>query len=167
MPPKGKPTSDRFTSADFTLNEDASAVTCPAGQKSQYRQRDTKRHAAIFRFTRQVCDACPLQQQCVAKPDTGAFGRSVTKNDYEAEYQRARERAKTDEFAAVRREHPAVERKLNELLNHHGGRRARYWGRAKIHIQQLMTAFVVNAKRILTLSAALHTEPSAMTTAAA
>jgi len=166
-PPKAEPVDDRFTSADFTLNADRTAVTCPAGQTSRYRQRNTGRHATIFRFPRKTCDACPLPQPCVAEPNTGAFGRSVTKNDYEAEYQRARERAKTDEFAAVRREHPAVERKLNELLNHHGGRRARYWGRVKVHIQQLMTGFVVNTKRILTLVVALRAEPTAVPVAAA
>ena len=131
VPPKTEPANDRFPSAAFTFREDGTGVTCPAGQTSRYRQRNTGRHATIFRFTRQTCDACPLQQQCVDKPGTGAFGRSVTKNDYQPEYERARERSKTDEFAAVRREHPAVERKLNELLNHHGGRRARYWGRGR------------------------------------
>jgi hypothetical protein len=100
-----------------------------------------------------------MQQQCVAKVGRGAFGRSVTKNDYEAEYQRACERANTEQFAAVRRQHPAVERKLNELLNHHGGRWARYWGRAKVRIQQLMTGLVVNTKRIVTLVGALRAEP--------
>jgi transposase len=158
VPPKGESTSDRFTSADFTLNEDGSRVTCPAGQTSQYCQHDTGRNAMIYRFTRQTCDNCSLASQCVAKLKTGAFGRSVSKNDYEMEYQRARERAKTDAFTSVRREHPAVERKLNELLNHHGGRRARYWGQAKVHIQHLMTGFVVNTKRILTLLAVLRAD---------
>lgn len=165
VPPKAEPANDRFKSADFTLNKDGTGVTCPAGQTSQYCQHDTGRNAMIYRFTRQTCDNCPLAQRCVAKLKTGAFGRSVSKNDYETEYQRARERAKTDEFASVRREHPAVERKLNELLNHHGGRRARYWGRAKVHIQHLMTGFVVNTKRILTLLAALRAEPKAISTA--
>lgn len=160
VPPKAEPSSNRFTPADFTLNADGTVVTCPAGQTSQYHQRDTGRHAEIFRFTRHTCDACPLQPQCVAKLGTGAFGRSVTKNDYETEYKRARQRAKTDEFAAVRREHPAVERKLNELMNHHGGRRARYWGRAKVRIQELMTGFVVNTKRLLSLLATLRADPS-------
>lgn len=159
VPPKAEPTSGRFTSADFTSNEDGSQVTCPAGQASQYRQHDTGRNAMIYRFTRQVCDNCPLASQCVAKLKTGAFGRSVSKNDYELEYQRVRERAKTDEFASVRREHPAVERKLNELLNLHGGRRARYWGQAKTHVQHMMTAFVINTKRILTLLAIQRAEP--------
>lgn len=158
VPPKAEPANDRFAPADFTLNEEGTAVTCPAGQTSRYRQRDTGRHATIFRFPRKTCDACSRQQQCVDKPGTGAFGRSVSKNDYQAEYQRARQRAKTDEFAQVRREHPAVERKLNELLNHHGGRHARYWGRAKVHIQQLMTGFVVNTKRMMNLMAVLRAE---------
>lgn len=166
VPPKAEPSSDRFTSADFTFNEEENKVTCPADQTSQYTQRDTGRHATIFRFTRETCDVCPLQEQCVANPNSGAFGRSVTKNDYELEYQRSRDRANTAEFLAVRREHPAVERKLNELLNHHGGRRARYWGQAKVHVQQLMTGFVVNTKRILTLKAALRAEPTTIALAA-
>jgi hypothetical protein len=162
VPPKAESSSKRFGPADFALNDEGTAVTCPGGQQSRYRQRNTGRHATIFRFTRATCDACPLQQQCVAKPGEGAFGRSVTKNDYEAEYRRARDRAETDEFAAVRREHPDVERKLNELLNHHGGRQARYWGVAKVHIQELMTGFVVNVKRIVSLMAALRADLTAM-----
>jgi transposase len=163
VPPKAEPTNGRFTSADFQLNEDGTTVTCPAGQTSQYSQPNTsRRNGTIFRFTRQKCGACAFQQQCVTKPNTGAFGRSVTKNVYEAEYQRARERAKTEAFAAVRRQHPAVERKLNELMNHHHGRRARYWGRAKVRVQQLMTGFVVNTKRIVTLLAAVRAQSTAV-----
>lgn len=161
VPSKAEPASERFPSADFTLNEEKTAVTCPAGATSQYRQRDTGRHATIFRFTRAQCDGCPLVRQCVARPWKGEFGRSVTKNDYDGEYQRARQRAKTDEFATVRQQHPAVERKLNEVLNHHGGRRARYWGRAKVHIQELMTGFVVNTKQMVTLMAILRSEKAA------
>ena len=160
VPPKAQPSGDRFTPDDFTPHEDSSAVTCPAGETSRYRQRDTGRNATIFRFTREQCDGCPLLARCVAKPHQGAFGRSVSKNDYEAEYRRARDRAKTAQFKEVRREHPAVERKLNEVLNHHGGRRARYWGQKKVHIQQLMTASVVNVKRMVTLLRKLRAEPA-------
>ena len=162
VPPKAEPSSNRFTPADFTSNADGTAVTCPAGQTSRYHQRNTGRHAEIFRFTRSTCEACPLRAQCVAKLGTSPFGRSVTKNNYEAEYERARQRAKSAEFAAVRREHPAVERKLNELMNHHAGRRARYWGRAKVRVQQLMTGFVVNTKRFLCLLATLRADPTAI-----
>jgi len=161
VPPKAEATQDRFSASEFTTNEEGTAVTCPAGETSKYRQRDQRKNSTIFRFSREQCDGCPLQQQCVAHPGEGAFGRSVSKNDYEAEYTRARERAKTTEFEQVRREHPAVERKLNELLNHHGGRRARYWGRAKVHIQQLMTGMVVNVKRMVTLLGKVRAESAA------
>lgn len=75
-------------------------------------------------------------------------GRSVTKNEYETEYERVRERSQTRIYQEVRREHPMIERKLNEILRHQGGRRARYWGLAKVRIQEIMTCIVVNVKRI-------------------
>jgi len=51
----------------------------------------------------------------------------------------------------VRREHPAVERKLSELVRRHGARRARYWGRGRVRLQQLLTGWVVNIKRVVRL----------------
>jgi transposase len=144
VPPKAQPDNGRFTPQDFSLNEEGTAVTCPAGETSQYSQRNKGRHSTIYRFTRTTCAACPLHERCVSRPGEGAFGRSVTKNDFEAEYQRARDRAETAAYAEVRREHPAVERKLNEQMNHRGGRRARYRGRGKVRIQELMAGFVSN-----------------------
>ena len=152
VPPKQPIQSDVFPHTAFVVNEDGSGVTCPAGEQSSYQQADKRKHGTIYRFKRSQCDACPLVSQCMSKPKSGAFGRSVTKNDYEAEYNRARAKASTPEYAAVRREHPAIERKLNEILNHHDGRHARYWGRAKVAAQQFMTCFVVNVKRMVTLT---------------
>ena len=42
-----------------------------------------------------------------------------------------------------------VERKLGEMLNRHGGRRARYWGTSKILIQELMAALATNVRQIV------------------
>lgn len=149
VPPKDKRASEVFPSSEFKLADDQQSVTCPAGQTSSYRQQTELRNGTIFRFKRSQCDGCPLVNQCMPKPGTGAFGRSVTKNEYEAEYDRARDRAATEAFQKVRRRHPAIERKLNELLNHHDGRHARYWRRQKVAAQQYMTAFTVNLKRTL------------------
>jgi transposase len=149
VPPKEQAASKLFPSSEFKLMEDGSGVICPANEKSSYKERD--RHGTIYRFKRSQCDNCPLIQQCVPKPRKGSFGRSVSKNDYEKEYQRARAKATTPEYAEIRREHPAIERKLNEVMNHHGGRRARYWGRAKVAAQQYMTGFTVNVKRMVKL----------------
>ncbi len=149
VPPKKEPERAEFTPEQFTTSEDEAHVTCPQGETSSYRQRSG--NSTIYRFTRSQCDGCPLVDQCVSKPGSGTFGRSVSKNDYEADYQRARDRAKTAAYATTRKEHPAVERKINEVLNHHGGRRARYWGLEKVHAQECMVCLTVNIKRMVKL----------------
>ena len=75
----------------------------------------------------------------------------MLKNDYEAEYRAAQAKAQTPEYAQARREHPGIERKLAEIIRRHGGRRARYWGQARVLLQQLITGFVVNIKRMVKL----------------
>lgn len=136
----------------FELSADGKKVTCPAGHQSSTRQRDNARHRTYFQFARQTCASCPLMPQCKPELGKGRYGgRGVTKNDYEREHQRARERSKTRAYEATRREHPSVERKINQVVNHQGGRRAKYWGRPKSKIQGLMTCFVVNIKQMLNL----------------
>jgi IS5 family transposase len=49
------------------------------------------------------------------------------------------------------RERPKIERKFAECKQFHGLRRARYWGLAKVTVQTLMVALVVNLKRWVTL----------------
>jgi hypothetical protein len=67
-------------------------------------------HGWGYRFARSVCAACPLLTQCV-KQLPKQTGRTVIKNDYEAEYQAVRAQAQTPAYAAVRRQHKAIERK--------------------------------------------------------
>jgi hypothetical protein len=78
-------------------------------------------------------------------------GRTVIKNEYEAEYQRMRAKAQTPQYAAVRAEHPKIERKLSELVRRHGARRTRYRGLWKVLCGQLMAATAANVKRLVHL----------------
>ena len=149
VPPKETTNRGRYRSDEFHLNEDNSSVTCPAGEQSQYKQRDQAKHTTSYRFNREACHACPLKQECI---DTNQkFGRSVRKNDYEPEYSMVRARAQTTEYAEVKREHPRVERRLGELINRHGGRRARYRGTNKVFVQQILGATTANLKRMIRL----------------
>ncbi len=146
-PPRDFRSGEGFPASMFELSADHTSVTCPNGETSKYRHEG--KHLNTFRFKRSQCQSCPLLSQC--HPNFGPkskLGRSVSKSLYEAEYEQARERAKTPEYAEVRRQHPAIERKLNELARHGRGRRARYWGQARLFIQQCMTCLVVNVKRI-------------------
>jgi transposase len=150
VPPKRAPEGERFGPEEFTEDRQREVVRCPAGEESRYRQRDSKHSVTIYRFARLTCMECPLRPRCLEKAP-GAFGRTVRKNDYEAEHRRAREKATTPEYQAVRREHPKVERKLAEVMNRHGGRRARYRGRRKVLLQELMASTATNVKRMVRL----------------
>ncbi|MEZ6132687.1 MAG: transposase [Planctomycetaceae bacterium] len=130
VPPKEPSNGGRFTTAEFQFSEDGSHATCPAGHRSQYRQRDDARHTTSFRFAKATCDACPLMKQCISVNQK--HGRSVKLNDYEPEYALLRERRQTDEYAAVKQERPKVERRLGELVNRLKGRRARYRGLCRV-----------------------------------
>ena len=108
-------------------------------------------HGWRFAFPIPQCRACPVRAQCV-KPDAQR-GRTVIKSDYEAQYQRARQRAQIAAYHAVRREHPRIERKLAELVRWHAGRHVRYRGRLRVKIQYVLTALAVNCKRMVKLLA--------------
>ena len=154
VPPKKETASTTFTPDDFVEDTERRTVTCPADQISRYRQRDSRDRGWMHRFPRTTCEGCLLLSRCMTRVPQGPFGRTVTKSDYEAEYRRAREKATTPEHEAVRKEHPKVERKLGEMLNRHGGRRAKYWGIDKVLIQELMAGLATNVKRIVRLACA-------------
>jgi|HubBroStandDraft_1064217.scaffolds.fasta_scaffold65242_1 transposase len=132
------------------LEDGYSEVTCPAGKTTRQRERLKDKHGSRYTFKTSHCAGCPLREQCLQKPQSKK-GRTVIKNDYEAEYQKVHQKAETPEYAATRRLHPKIERKLNELARHHRNRRARYRGLGKVLSQSLLTALVTNVKRIVKL----------------
>ena len=75
----------------------------------------------------------------------------MVKNIYEAEYRAAQAKAKTAAYGEVRKEHPAIERKLAELVRWHDMRRSRYRGQPRVLRQGILTALVANLKRMVRL----------------
>lgn len=142
-----------FAPQDFQEDTQRGVVTCPAGQTSAQRSYDRQKQTTKYYFAAGVCSDCPLRARCM-KAAPQRRGRTVCKSDFQAEHQRARHKTTTPEYAAVRREHPKIERKLGEVMNCHGGRRARYRGRWKVLIQQLMACTATNVKRIVRLGCA-------------
>ncbi len=136
-----------FGPEDFPLSEDGTTLHCPAGQSTRQWERNSHDTGRKFRFSKKQCGACPRRGECLAQPTTKS--RTVIKNDYEAEYRAAQAKAQTEAYRAVRQEHPAIERKLAELVNRHQGRRARYRGLPKVRWQLLLTGLVVNLKRLV------------------
>ena len=152
---------------DLAADEGQGSVTCPAGVTTTDRRmaRDGQhRPVPLFRFPRTVCAACALREQClggpagrVAQPVRSPPGRQVQLHFHEAVLQQARAAQRTPEHRrAVRdrlRPRAKVERKIAEVLRRHGLRHGRYLGLAKTGLQAVLTATVVNVKRLLRLTA--------------
>ena len=138
-----------YQAADFTLNEAGDELTCPNGETTKTRYRDKLEHGAVYHFSAAQCRDCPFRAQCL--PPDNARGRRVSKNDYQAQYRAAQERTTTAEYKQIRKEHPGIERKLNELVRWHDGRRVRYRGRLRVRAEYLLLGVVVNCKRIVRL----------------
>jgi len=115
VPPRQDPPSPAFPPEAFTLNAAGDELTCPAGQTTRQRQRNRTDTGWKYQFGASQCASCPLRERCLQKPET-TKSRYVIKNDYEAAYRAAREKAKTPRYQEVRRQHPRVERKLAELV---------------------------------------------------
>jgi len=147
VPPPPPPVTGVFGPEQFTLRDDGTTLTCPAGQTTNWRQPEA--NGVRFIFAASSCATCPLRQQCLSGPKVQR--RSVNKNYYEAEYRAARAQAQTAAYAEVRQQHPAIERKLSELVRRHDVRHARYRGQPRVHRQGLLTALVVNLKRMVRL----------------
>jgi transposase len=149
VPPPERIPLPVFDASQFTLSDDGTTLTCPAGQTTTQWQPNRHDTGRRFRFAKKQCADCPLRSQCLPKPD--AKSRQVMKNDYEAEYAAAQAKARTAEHAKVRHEHPRVERKFAELVCRHDLRHARYRGRPRVLYQGLVTSMVVNMKRLVRL----------------
>lgn len=150
VPPRPVEETRTFAPEQFTVNADGTALTCPGGQTSTDRVRNPRDTGWQFRFAAAGCNACPLRLHCLRHPSRNT-GRTVAKNDYEAEYCAARAKAQTAAYEATRRLHPRIERKLADMVRWHDARHARYRGRAKVLVQMLLTAVVVNVKRVVHL----------------
>lgn len=150
VPPRILTNGGKFTADDFVLSADGSSVTCPAGHQSSTKQDLPDRRTTSHKFPESACRICQLRSLCIQEGQKN--GRTVKKTDYDAEHKRMQERAQTEAYRAVKKEHPKVERRLGELINRHGGRRARYRGLERVSIQQILGATVANLMRMLRLT---------------
>jgi len=132
-----------FGIRDFTVSEDVSSVTCPAGKVScGCRIRETKDHKKlrVFRFSADCCGECPQRERCLEKNKKGEIPKKRTRRltvplRYDAVLH-DRRRCETDAFQDAYNKRSKVERRFATMVRNHGLRRCRSTGmvRARIHI---------------------------------
>jgi hypothetical protein len=129
-----------FTAADFTVDEAAHTVTCPAGQTAPF---TPGKRAAKFNNR---CTGCPLRARCT----TSATGRVVVVAEHDALQRAHRTRATDPAFHQIYRRHrPMIERTIAWLTR--GNRRLRYRGVTKNDAWLHLRAAAVNLRRLTTL----------------
>lgn len=141
-----------FTVDDFTVDESAGTLTCPAGvTRAINRVRQVNFGVA--------CRQCPLRPRCTRS----ATGKSMRIGEHDALARAHRARAAADpQFAATYRQHrPMVERSLAWLTR--GNRKLRYRGTAKNSAWLNLRASAINLRRLTTLG--LHHDGTTWATA--
>lgn len=158
--PLAKPFDPEVHKSAFQIDLEAQRATCPQGHTVTGKPgpKQDGLPTWLFTFPRPTCEACPLFERCVRSKKNG---RTVRAGPYEAHLQEARARQQTEEFDAIYRLRPAVERKIGELVMH-GLRNTRYVGQSKRQLQRLWLGAVVNLKRLFTLAQAQNVDLGAI-----
>jgi len=122
---------------------DKTGVTCPAGNRTMISNYNEKEGTTIFYFKKEICTQCSLKDQC-----TKQEGRTITIGKHHELIMEAKEYNRTQAFKDDMKERAHIEPKNAEMKRFHGMARARYWGLPKVNVQFIITAIVVNVKRL-------------------
>lgn len=146
-PPHGPKTytgGKYFTVDVFAYDESRDRFTCPAGHPLKHVYTEKVRGRRIYRAQRRHCRVCPLRSQC-----TKSECRAVKVSPYHASLVRLRADSQTDSFKQLyRRRAPVIEGVFAEAKQWHGLGRAWRRGLAKMRVQCLLIATVINLKRL-------------------
>ena len=128
-----------FSIDDFTVDEQAGTVTCPAGQVRPM----SKTRTVTFGV---VCAGCPLRKLCTTAKD----GRSMTIHPHEDLLRAARAQARTDDFKKAYPTRAAIERIISWTATQNGRRvRLRYLGTAKNNAWLHTRCAAINLRTLL------------------
>ena len=128
-----------FTIDDFTIDEQAGTVTCPAGLTRPITRTRTVTFGA-------ACAGCPLRPRCTTAKD----GRSMTIHPHEDLLRAARARARTPGFKQACPTRPAIERVISWTATQNGHRiRLRYLGTAKNNAWLHTRCAAINLRTLL------------------
>lgn len=145
-PPNAKTTAGKIDQEGFTVNEDHSAMTCPAGKTFT---NGTKTEAGInYTLNLKGCKGCPNIDICFG----GKKKRTIFVNNEHEKLVEIDQYAQTEQYKDEMKLRGRIEAKQDELANHYGMRRGRYFGERKMAYQSRMKSLAVNFSRLNRLS---------------
>jgi transposase len=131
----------------FTYEADADVYVCPCGNTMKRFRTDSRSRKAYYRCEESLCRLCQCSGQCLG---ANASTRVVTR--YDTPYaDRARQAcASFRGRRLLRLRQTCIEGLFGQAKSLHGMARARWRGLAKVLMQVLLTATVLNIKKLLT-----------------
>ena len=133
---------------DFTYDAQEDVYHCPGGAVLHRRRRQRQDGKAFYSADADVCRSCPLRPQCVRSKSPDAV-RQVTRFD-NGYVERAQAACRSAHGRGLlKHRQTCIEGLFGQAKNWHGLRRARWRGRVKMRVQTLLTAAVLNLKKLL------------------
>jgi transposase len=136
---------DYYPQATFTIDE--SGVICPAGHRTMISYYDKKKGTTLYHFKKSDCQNCGLKQKC-----TKCDHRTISVSKHYSIIEEAKNYGKSEQFKEDMRMRAHIEPKQGEMKRFHGLERAKFWGIAKLNVQAMLTAIVVNLKRFVKMN---------------
>jgi transposase len=140
-----------FDAQHFVMDWQQQVATCPEGHRSNSWSPsvDTRGNEVIrIKFSQKDCGSCPSRIYCTRT--TSAYPRRMIsvrpQKQYQA-FQAARERETTEGFPKQYALRAGIEGTISQSVRAFGGRRSRYCGLAKTHLQHLLIATGINLLR--------------------
>lgn len=160
-PPQPVPENQggHFTIDQFSYDEKSDEFICPAWERLPNAGRVKKRPRQFrYRVSKGACGRCALRDRCT----TGSY-RQLQVSEHHAALMRLRADSKTEDFQQLYRSRaPGIEGVFAEAKQRHGLRRAWRRGLAKMRIQCLLVAAVINFKRLIALFSPFQPLPEAL-----
>lgn len=135
-----------FALADFQIDWDTRQAICPAGKTTNNWSERSKESSLHIKFEVKHCSACPFRTNCTK--GTGPRTLQVKERDLFDALARFRKRQDTEEFKKKYSIRAGVEGTISQAVRRSGGRRSRYLGLAKTHLQIAATAAALNILRL-------------------
>jgi transposase len=135
-----------LTMADFQYDPERDCYLCPQEKVLRLKTIQYPLHRKIYAADREACVGCPLRQRCTTSKTQGRLLSKFMDDHFEqAERLVKTARGKT----LLRQRQTVIEGIFGEAKTFHLLRRALFRGRIKLKIQLLLTAALLNLKRLM------------------
>jgi len=137
-----------FDKRQFAYNPREDVFQCPAGQILYRRRTWKKQGKASYAADGDTCGVCPVRSQCLGA-NCKTKVRQVTRFDTPYVDNAQASCAGRSGRRLLQKRQTCIEGLFGQAKNYHGLGRARWRGADKMHVQSLLTALVLNVKKLL------------------